>query len=254
MTRTRERRPWKAVAGVVVAVAILVGAAELALRLIVPGIIAAEVRDQLALTDNHPVDVSLGGSALLHAVGGGVGDVTVDVPDAPIIEGVVADASVHADRVPFDPTSGEITGGTARLTVSKDHLGGVIEVLTQGIADSGSVRAGELAVGRELEVFGQTVDLSASIALSVADGDVEIEPRGVRAAGLDLSAEQLSAATGSLLDPILQPQTVCVAEYLPAGIELTGIELSSTGSASIDADLSPTILSDAAQREPGSCA
>lgn len=250
-----RRRPrwWVRLLAVLVGVGVLAGAAELALRLIVPGVIGGIVREQLSLSDDHPVEVSLGGSALAFALRGGIGDVTVEIPDAPLIEGVPVDARVHAGFSPFNPAEGEIEGGTASLTVPREQLGAVISMLTSGVAQSGEVRDGELAVGRDIEVFGQKITLTARIALEVHDGDVEIVPRGVNAAGLDLSAEQISQATGSLLDPILQPQTVCVRDRLPAGVTLSGVRLSSTGSASIEAVLDPRILSDPAELQPGSC-
>lgn len=249
----RTTRPWRRVLAVLLGIALLAGAAEFALRLIIPGVIGGIVRDELHLTEDHPVEVSLGGSALLHALRGGIGDVSVEIPNAPLIEGVVLDARVHADFSPFDPQTGEIRGGTASLTVPKDQLGPVIALLTSGVAQTGEVRGDELAVGRTVEAFGQQLTITARIALDVHGGDVEIEPRGVEAAGLELSAEQLSQATGSLLDPILQPQTVCVRDRIPAGVVLADVVLSSTGSVRIEADLDPRILSDPAQLEPGVC-
>ncbi len=250
-----ERRPrrWAGILAVVIALGVLAGAAEFALRLIIPGVIENAVRDQLRLTDDHPVEVSLGGSALLNAVRGGVGDVTVTIPDAPILEGIELEASAHADFSPFDPQRGEISGGTATLTVPKEQLGPVVEMLTSGVAQTGEVSDGELVVGRSVDILGQQVPLTASLGLAVANGDIEIEPRGVSAAGFDLDAEQIAQATGSLLDPILSPHTVCVRDRLPAGIELTDIALSSTGSATISARLAPDIFSDPTRLEPGSC-
>lgn len=249
----RSPRRWVGLVGGVLALAVLAGAGEVALRLIIPGVIQTAIRDQFGLTEDHPVNVSLGGSALLSAVRGGVGDVTVEVPNTPLLEGIETDATVHAGFMPFDPSTGEISDASARLQVREDQLGNVIALVTQGIADRGSVRGDSLVVGNAVEVFGQAIELSASIGLGIADGAVQIEPRGVRAAGLDLSAEDLSAATGSLLDPILSPQTVCVADRLPRGVTLTGIELSSTGSVTISGDLSARILSDPAEQELGTC-
>lgn len=250
----RKPRWWARALGVVAVLALLVGAAEVALRLIIPGVIEGAVRSELKLSDDHPIDVELGGSTVLGALRGGVNDVAVIAPGVPIIEGLTADARVHADFTPFNPTTGEIQGATVALTVPKDELGPTIELLTQGIAQSGEVRGDDLVVGRSLELFGQGVSLEASLRLGVENGEVTVEPTGVKAAGFDLSAEQLGAATGSLLDPILKPQSVCIADRLPRGIELTAIDLSSTGSVTLRAALSPTILSDSAQQELGSCA
>lgn len=245
----------KRLLAVVIAVAVLAGLGEVALRLIVPSTIATAVRTQLQLTPDHPVDVSLGGSALLHALGGSVGDLSVSVPDAPLIEGLVADARLEAGSVPFNPLAGEIRDGSVQLTVSQDRLGPMIATLTNGVADSGSVQNGAITVGRSMEIFGQQVPLSATLRLAIVDGgDVEVQPEGLSAAGLDLSAEQLVQITGSALEPLLQPRTVCVKDQLPRGLTLTDITLSSTGSAIVSADLSPRILSDPGEQEMGVCA
>lgn len=249
----RGSRWWTKLIAVVVVVGLLGAAAEFALRLIIPGVIAGAVRTELKLTDDHPVDVSLGGSTLLNAVRGGVGDVTVEVPDAPVMNGIQADGSLHADLVPFNPTSGDITNGTVDLTLDKDQLGPVISLLTQGVAQTGEVQGGELVVGRSVETFGQQLTISARLGVKAVDGAVEIDPLGLSAAGFDLSTEQLAQATGSLLDPILKPQTVCIADQLPRGITLTDIVLSSTGSVTLKASLAPGIISDSAEQQQGTC-
>ncbi|MBP1325669.1 hypothetical protein JOF28_000901 [Leucobacter exalbidus] len=249
----RKPRWWVRALGVVVVLGLLAGAAEIALRMIIPNIVAGTIRSELKLSDDHPVDVELGGSTLVNAVRGGVGDVTITSPEVPLIEGLIADARVHADFTPFDPTTGEIVGGTAALTVPKNELGPTIELLTQGIAQSGEVRGDELVVGRSVEIFGQDVSITASLRVGVEDGEVTVEPMGLKAAGFDMSAKQLGSVTGSLLEPILKPQQLCVADRLPKGIELSSVDLSSTGSVTIRADLSPTILAVAREQEPGSC-
>lgn len=249
----RKPRWWARALGVIAVLALLAGAGELALRLIIPGVIEGAVRSELQLSDDHPVDVELGGSTLLGALRGGVSDVSVAAPDVPIVDGLTADARVHADFTPFNPTSGAMEGATAALTVPKDELGPTIELLTQGIAQSGEVRGDDLVVGRSLDLFGQSVSLEASLHLGVEDGEVTVAPTGVKAAGFDLSAEQLGNATGSLLDPILKPQALCIADRLPRGVELTAVDLSTTGSVTLRAALSPTILSDPKQQELGSC-
>ena len=115
-----ERRPrwWLRILSGVVVLALLGGAAELALRMIIPGIVGAQVRQALDLSSDHQVETELGGSVALRALTGKVGDVTVRVPDAPVVSGIVADLSAHADSVPFNVAGGEIVGGTARITLS----------------------------------------------------------------------------------------------------------------------------------------
>ena len=239
--------------GVVVALAVLAGAAEVALRLIIPNVIANAVREQVGLSEDHPVDVELGGSALLHAITGRVGDVTIGVDDLPLPGGIVVNAKLHADSAPFDPTSGDLHGGTGALTVTGDQLPGVVNAVTRGIAETGEVRDGELVVGRDVTLLGFTVPVSLGLELGVSGGDVQVTPTQVSASGLDLSSEQIAGAAAPVLGDLLETHTVCIADELPRGITLTGIDLSTTGSATLQADLSPGILSDSSEQEPGVC-
>ena len=68
-----------------------------------------------------------------------------------------------------------------------------------------------------------------------------------------MTAEELGSVTGSLLDPVLQPQLVCVRDRLPRGVTVTSIDLSTDGKAVVRADLAPGIASDPAEREKGTC-
>ncbi|MFC7765883.1 hypothetical protein [Leucobacter soli] len=52
---------------------------------------------------------------------------------------------------------------------------------------------------------------------------------------------------------MLSPHDVCVADRLPTGLELTGIDLLSTGAARLTVAVAPDILSNPAQLETGSC-
>lgn len=243
----KRRRWWPRIAAIVVVIGLLLGAAEFALRLIVPNVIAGAVREQLDLSADHPVDVELGGSALWHTITGRVGQVTVRVDDAQLVEGLRGDMELQAEAVPFDFANGDIEDAKVRLTVDRDQLPAAVSLLTAGIADSGEVQGGQLVVGRTAQIFGIDVTISVSLGLSVEGGDVVVDPKALSAAGFDLTAEQLS----SLLD--ITAQTVCVRDRLPIGVTLTDIALSSTGSVTIGAELAPGIVSDAAQREPGTC-
>ncbi|WP_125098819.1 DUF2993 domain-containing protein [Leucobacter chromiireducens] len=244
---------WKKLLGVLIALAVLAGAAELGLRLFLPGTIEGVVRSQLKLSGDHPVDVNLGGSALLHALRGGVGDVTVTVPAAPLTDGVTADAKMHAGLVPFNPLTGEISEGSLRFTVPQDQISPIVSVLTKGAATTGEVLDGDLVVGRSIPFLGQDVPITIALGVGVANGDVILTPKEVSAAGLDLTAEQIAGATGSLLDPLLRPEPICVRDQLPAGVTLTGVEFSSTGSITVSADLAPTAVSDPKLHAKGSC-
>lgn len=237
----------------VVSVGVLAGAGELILRAIVPHIVASSVRESLHIPKSHEVDVQVSGSALLNALTGATGRVEVEVPDAPIADGVTATLSLEADRVPFAVTSGEMSNARATMFVPAEKLGPVISFLTSGVADSGKTSGDSLVVGKKIEAFGFSVELEATLHLSVENGDVRVVPEGLSAVGFDLSAEQLASATGGLLDPLLEPRVVCVADRLPAGITPRDITIAPSG-ARVQVNVSDDFLSNPAKQELGSCA
>lgn len=242
----------KVTIALVVSVGVLAGLAEWGLRLLVPGVVESQVRSKLDLPKSHPVDVELGGSALLHAIQGGVGDIEVEIPDAPIADGVIATLTFRADQVPFAVTTGELTNPTAAIFVPAAELGPVISMLTSGVADSGKTSGGDLVVGRTIDALGFQVPIEATLKLSVEDGMVRVEPTGLSAVGFDLSAEQLAAATGGLLDPLLSSRVLCVSDRLPVGVTLEQIGITA-GGARVGVSLAPDFLSNAEQRAPGTC-
>ncbi|GAA1323025.1 LmeA family phospholipid-binding protein [Leucobacter albus] len=242
----------KVTVALVITVGVLAGLGEWGLRLAVPAVVQGAVRDKLDLPRNHPVDVQLGGSALLNAIRGGVGDIEVDIPNAPVADGVRATLTFEADRVPFGVTSGEMAGATAQIFVTAEDLGPVISMLTNGVVDSGKTSSGELVVGRQLEALGFTVPIEATLGLSAVDGEVLVEPRGLSAVGFDLSVDQLAAATGGMLEPLLSARQVCVSQWLPVGATLTDIKITASG-ARVEFALAPDLLSDSTQQALGTC-
>ena len=83
-----------------------------------------------------------------------------------------------------------------------------------------------------------------------------VSPTEIKAAGFDLSAEQLRPMLGETAAALLDTHTGCVRDRLPAGITLTDIDLranSQGGSATVTASLAPDLLSNPKQMQPGSC-
>ena len=253
-TDTRARRAWvRPLLIILASVVFLAVAAEVALRVILPSIVANTIRSEVGLTDDHPVEVSLGGIALPHALVGRVGNLDVHVDEMPLTGEVAGQIDVHADSVPMRATSGEIRGASASITLSDEQLDPAISLITGGFAQTGNVENGELVVGRNIPMFGQEVAVSVSLSLDIADGDLVITPGGITAAGFELSGEQLADFAGGALDPMLATHTLCVRDQLPQGVHLTDIQLSSTGAVTASADLAPDILSNPRASEPGSC-
>lgn len=247
------RRWVKATLGALLALLVLAAGAELVLRSIVPEKVATGIREALELADHHPVDVDMHGFALWYALSGDIGDVDVLVGDAPVTDEISATLKFHADRVPFDVTSGEMRGVTASAHVSHEQLSPVISLLTNGVADTGRTTGGDLAVGRTIESFGFTVPIEATLHLSVVNnGDVRVEPKGLSAVGFDFDTAHLNATTGGLLEPLLSVHELCIRDQMPRGIVLTAIDVTRRG-VSVEAKLADDFLSVPSQQELGSC-
>lgn len=249
----RSVKPILWAVGAVVTVVLIVGAAELVLRGMISNTVAQSVRTELNLPESHPVDVSLGGAATLHALQGGVGDITVEVPHVPVLDGIELDAVAHAEFFPFDPEHGQIEGATATLVAPAEQLDALITLATQGFASTGEVQDGDIVVSGSVNFFGQTLSASAKLGLSIEDGDLVIVPKEIDAAGFDLDVQELSGLAPGLAEPVVGSHTVCVRDRLPVGITLRHITLADDGAVRMNAAVDPRILSDPAQLELGTC-
>lgn len=254
----RKRRWfWKLLIAVAV-VAVLAAGGELALRAIIPQIIADTIRTQVGLPETHPIDVELHDSALLPALTGRVGHVSIEVPNVTVFEGIEATLRANADSIPFDPQRGEIVGATASVSIPENSLGAVIDLASSGFANTGEIVGDELLVGRTIEIFGLDVEISATMRVSVDAGDIVIEPTSLNAAGFNLTTEQLRPLLGPDAGAMLDLHQLCVRDQIPAGITLTDLTVSTAalGNARVTvfASLDDDVLSNPAKQEFGSCA
>lgn len=252
----QQHRWWLRALVIVFAIAALGGLAELALRAIIPTVIAGLVREKLDLPQSHPVDVTLGGSALIPALTGHVNDVTLRVDDVNVYGDIHADISASAASIPFDPSSGRMQGATASVTIPSDNMGPLMSLVSNGLIDEGEVHNGTIELGHTMQMFGFDAHVSATLAVSIDDGNLLIEPSAIKAAGFDLTAEQLRPLLGNTAAALLDAHTVCVRDQIPAGITLTRVDLTSTlsgGAATVTAALDPDLLSNPKEQQPGSC-
>ncbi|MDI6022120.1 LmeA family phospholipid-binding protein [Leucobacter sp. UT-8R-CII-1-4] len=252
----KKAKLWLRLLVALLAVAALAGLAELALRAIIPTVIAGVVRDNMGLPKDHPVEVDLKGSALFPALTGHVNNVSMKVDSVSVFDGIEANLFAYAESVPFDPSKGEIIGARAAVTIPSKSMNSVMALVSNGLIDEGSVRDGEIELGRTMQMFGYDVPLKATLAVSVDRGDLLVRPTSVSAAGFDLSTEELRPLLGESAATFLDTHVVCVRDQLPAGITLSQVAFKSNvfgGSATVSAKLSPDLLSNERQLQPGTC-
>lgn len=252
----KRAKLWLRLLVALLAIAAFAGLAELALRAIIPTVIAGVVRDNMALPKDHPVEVNLNGSALFPALTGHVNNVSMKVDGVNVFDGIEANLFASAESVPFAPSKGEIIGARASVTIPSKSMNAVMALVSNGLIDEGKVRDGEIELGRTMQMFGYDVPLKATLAVSVKQGDLLVQPTSVSAAGFDLSTAELRPLLGESAATFLDTHVVCVRDQLPAGITLTHVDFRSNvfgGSATVSAKLSPDLLANERQLQPGVC-
>lgn len=252
--RRRRRWPW-VIGAVAIAVVLLLGVAvaivETVVRSQVETRIADQVRTELALPEGHPVSVSIAGPLTPQLLVQNLGELTISSDDVPLGP-ITADVSVLAQDVSFGASS-SMSGGEATVSLDANQLSSALtSVAGVELADVG-VSDGAVTVGTSLSLFGVGVPLQLALVPSADAGAVVLAPDSVSLGGLSLTADQAREQFGEVADRVLTGWRICVAQYLPAGLELRDVSVDSTALvASFDVD--GRILQDPALLEKGTCA
>lgn len=217
---------------VVVALVGVVVVADAALRSYAQNRVQAEIIERLPANVTGDVTVAIGGfSVIAQYLTGSFDQVELTAPEL-TIDGATTAVKIRATGVPVDTTEpighvdGTIDLGEAALnTLMQASQGG-----DSGDSD-GPIRAGatELKLGAarvtyagSVSVFGFQLGYQATAApTTTADSLV------LTATGAELSSGAGSLDASGLLKLILgeKPLTICVAQYLPQGVNLTSVDV-----------------------------
>ena len=162
-----------------------------------------------------------------------------------------ASALARGLEVRFTADGRAITGRVARVSPTIDLQSQSITVYVQVPNATGSIALGDGTVGYEgeLEFLGQTIAYQVTATPTAAGSEVLLQPVGVEVGAgggsLDLSGI-VERVLGS--DPI----AVCVAEYLPEGIEVTEIA-AAPGVVRVELEGTEITLDEAHLQQTGSC-
>lgn len=245
---------FKGAAITILVLAILGGLVEFGLRAFIPSTIEGGSRIALRVPQGSEVTASVPGSMALNALRWRVANVTIEAEDVPLSEGVEADARLEVGSVPLIPTFGRLRDGTATFTVPTDQIDAITRLVSGGIAQWGEMRDGELVAGGTLteEQFDLPysgsfeMDYEGAIELAVENGDIIVTPTSIDVDGS-------GPVSDFLRETMMEPRTVCIANMLPKGITLTGIEALPSGEVVLEARLSERLLSRVDERFPGVC-
>ena len=245
--RKRRRWPWVLLI-VAVVLAVLAVAAELIARAVLPGIVRSIVIEQLDLPADQQLDVEAEGILLPQLISGSLDTLHLST-DSLTLEGITGAADVTATGVPL--RGGDLGGAAGTIRIDQEQFTSLLSG-TDLPVESVEFEAPNATVAGSFSVFGASVPLSLTFLPGALDGDLELTPVAASIGGLDIDLDDAASALGSLGEGLTRTQQICIADRLPAGLTLTGVEIVD-GAAVIDLDVDGAIVSDAALQDKGVC-
>jgi hypothetical protein len=252
-----RRRVWPWIVGfAIVAVLAVIAwfAAEAIARQVVSGIVRDQVRTQLSLPADQQIDVGIAGTVVPQLIAGTLTELTVSSDDVTIggeAGQVTGDMSVVAHGVPV--RGGDIESADATLILDEQQLRDLMSNVADFPAESLGLAAPNVTMSVDLTLFGATIPVGAALTPSAAEGDLVLTPASLQIGGAEVSAAEVDDRFGRLAEGVLRDWDVCIAQYLPAGVTLTGVEV--TGEEVVaDFAVDGAIATDPALQENGTCA
>lgn len=245
--RRRRRWPWVLLI-IVVLLAALVVAAEFIARSVLPGIVRGIVIEQLDLPAGQQLDVEADGILLPQLIAGRLDALHLSTEDI-TLGGVTGEVSVTASGVPLNGADLGAANGTVR--VNEDQFMPLLESSDLPI-DSVTLEEPNLTASASITVLGFPVPVSLTLTPAADAGELLLTPVSATIAGATLDAAEIADRFGDLAAQFTQTQRICIADQLPAGLTLTGLEIDGS-TAVVDIDVDGAIVSDATLQANGVC-
>jgi hypothetical protein len=181
---------------------------------------------------------------------GTLSEVTITSEDVPM-ESFVGDVTVHAEDIPIRG-GGEMGTGTATVVLTEEQVRTLMATVDGFPVDSLGLDAPDVTMSTELSVFGVSIPVGAALTPSAVEGDLVLTPASLQLAGNEIGAEDLRDRFGRLSETVLRDWTVCIAQYIPAGLTLTAVAVEGEQVVA-DFDIDGAIVSDPDLQANGSC-
>lgn len=246
--RRHRRWPW-VVLVIVVVLAALVVAAEFVARAVLPGVVRSLVIEQLDLPADQQLDVEADGILLPQLIGGSLDRLHLST-DQVTLEGITGAADVTATGVPL--RGGDLRGAEGTIRIDQDQFTALLASTDLPI-ETVALDAPNATVSGSISVLGASVPVSLTLTPGAVDGDLELTPVSASIGGIEIDASDVGSNLGAIGSGLTEPQRICIADQLPAGLTLTGLEIEGT-SAVIDLDVDGAIATDETLLEKGTCA
>lgn len=248
----RRKRRWVRVVVIVGVLALIVGgwfAGEAIARGIVDRTIREQLVKNLELPADQHIDLEVPGMILPQLIVGSLADVKVSSKDVSL-HGLTADVSVTAQDVPV--RGGDWSGAHARIQLDEEQLKTLLAQVDGFPSATVTIDAPDVAADFELQLFALKVPVGVSLTPRAEGGDIVLTPSTLRLGGAEVSAEALQRQFGALASTVLRDWDVCIADRLPAAVELTGIEVTRDRVVG-DFEIDSSILQKDAASQLGTC-
>lgn len=245
--KRRARWPWVLLIVIVVLAALGV-AAELVTRAVLPGVVRGIVIEKLALPADQQLDVEASGILLPQLIGGHLDELHLST-DSVTIGGITGSADVTAVGVPL--RGGDLTDAHGAVRIDQDEFTRLIAASDLPIDEIRFSEPDVTALG-SFSIFGVPVPVSATVTPGADAGELLLTPVGVQVAGVTLNAAEIADRFGAAAAWLTEPQRICIADQLPAGLTVTGLEVEGV-EAVIDIDVDGAIVTDPSLQQNGVC-
>ena len=245
----RRRRGWVVVIVVVAVLAALVVAAEFAARAIVPQVVRSQLIENLGLPADQAIDVEIPGLVLPQLAVGSIAQMSVSADDVEV-ERISGDVRVDIQDAPV--RGGDWSSARAVVLLDEDRVRTILSRVDGFPVDAFRLAPPEVALDTELNLFGAAIPLGVRLSAAAEDGDLVLSPTTFRLGDVDVSADALREQVGPLVGSFAQSWPVCLAQYLPRALTLTGVAVEERGVVATF-EIDSAILRDETAQQPGSC-
>jgi hypothetical protein len=244
--------PWIVAFAIVAALAVVAWfAAEAIARQVVTGVVREQVRTQLSLPADQPIDVDIPGALIPQLIGGSIDDLTISSEDV-TLGGVTGDVTVTAHDVAITG-AGRMSGANGTLSLDESQLRTLLSSVDGFPEETVGLQDSDVTMTLELQLFGAGIPVGVALAPAVADGGIVLTPSAFQLGGATVTADALRDQFGGLADAVLRDWNVCVAQYIPAGVTLTAVAVDG-GRLVADFEVDGAIATDPSLRQSGTCA
>lgn len=245
--RRRRRWPWVLLI-VVLVLAALVVAAEFVARAVLPGVVRGVVIEQLDLPADQQLDVEASGILLPQLIGGRLDELRLST-ESVTFGGIAGATEVTATGVPL--RGGDLTDAHGTVRIDQGQFTTLVAASDLPIDEIVFAEPDVTASGN-ITLFGLPIPVSVTVTPGADAGELVLTPVELQVSGLTLNASQIAERFGDVATQVIEPQRICIADQLPAGLTMTALEIDGAD-AVIDVSVDGAIATDESLQANGVC-